>query len=296
MKKRIFLTVCVLCVVFSATSLHAQDLEDFVSKYTSENGQGYMQPLADAFGANLNSGWYHSARIPKTGFHIKVGLETVIALIGNKQKTFTATTESPFYPTTTAEVPTIFGSTQVISVEGQAGTVYNFPGGFDIKILPIAVPQLTVGALFGTEASVRYFDMKISDDLGKLSLFGFGLRHSISQYLPVVPVDLAGGFFYQSFKLGDIVNASALLIGVQGSKSFSLLTLYGGLGYESANLDIAYTYDADDEREEIGFDLSGANSVRLTVGFSLQLLILNLHAGYTLASQSVVGVGLGFGI
>ena len=100
----------------------------------------------------------------------------------------------------TAEVSTLFGPTDPVEVTGDAGTVYVFPGGLNVSMLPFAVPQLTLGSVFGTDLTVRYFAYSTNEDIGKLNLFSWGLRHSISQYVPVLPLDLAVGFYSQQFR------------------------------------------------------------------------------------------------
>jgi hypothetical protein len=104
----------------------------------------------------------------------------------------------------TAEVSTLFGPTDPVEVTGDAGTVYVFPGGLNVSMLPFAVPQLTVGSVFGTDLTVRYFAYSTNEDIGKLNLFSWRLRHSISQYVPVLPLDLAVGFYCQQFRLGTL--------------------------------------------------------------------------------------------
>lgn len=288
----------VLAALYTVLSpLQAQDLESYVSKYTSENGKGYLQPLADAFGANINSGLYHSARISTFGLHIYLGVETMTALIADEQKVFTARTEAPFSPETTAETPTIFGRTAGTSVTGTGGTVFNFPGGLDLSKVPIAVPQVTAGSILGTEATLRFIEVTIDDNFGKVKLFGFGVRHNVSQYFKTLPIDLAAGFFIQKFEVGDVVEANAKYFGLQGSYSTGILTFYGGLGLESASLDISYRFESGNgSATTIAFDLDANNSVRFTTGVALKLAVLRLHADYNVASQNVVALGLGFGL
>lgn len=295
MKWKVKLLLGVLSCSGWLNVLHGQELEDYVSKYTSENGAGYMQPLADAFGANLNSGFYHSAHIQTLGLHFYFGIEAMVALIADDQKTFTAKTEDPFSPAQTAEAPTIFGSGQGAAVIGTGGTVFNFPGGLDIKKLPLAVPQVSVGSILGTEATVRFAKAKIDDNIGEVKLFGIGAQHSLSQYFKDFPIDLAAGFLIQKFEIGDIVEANTKYFGLQGSLSRSVLTLYGGVGLESATLDIAYDYESDTGTQRVAFDLEADNSVRFTAGVALNLLVVKLHADYNFGSQNVIAAGLGFG-
>jgi len=295
MKRKIKLLLGLFCCSAWLSALPAQQLEDYVSKYTSANGAGYMQPLADAFGGNLNSGFYHGARLSTLGFHIYIGVETMTALIADDQKIFTAKTEESFSPAKTAEVPTIFGSGKGAAVTGTGGTVFNFPGGLDISKLPLAVPQVSVGSIFGTEATVRFAKAKIDDNIGEVKLFGFGAQHSLSQYFKNFPIDLAAGFLIQKFEVGDIVEANTKYFGLQGSLSRNLLTLYGGIGVESATLDIAYDYESGAGTQRIAFALDADNSARFTAGFALNLLVLKLHADYNFGSQNVIAAGLGFG-
>lgn len=280
--------------IFAAVS--AQTLEDYVSKYTSANGAQYLQPLANAFGANLNSGFYQNAQIEKSGWHVDFSVMTMAAIIANEQKVFRAQTESPFTPPQTVEAPTIFGSSAGATATGTGGTVFNFPGGLALNKLPLAVPQLRVGSFRGTEAALRYIEVTIDDNIGSVKLFGMGARHSLSQYLKNSPVDLSAGFFIQKFKVGNIVEARASYFGVQSSYQRGLLTVYSGFGFESAHLDIAYQYESAASSQPIAFSLDATNSLRLTAGLALRLAVVHLHADYNFAAQNVVTVGVGFGV
>jgi len=282
-----------LCIYLASGNLHAQEFEDFVKKYTGANGEGYMQPLADAFGANLNSGWYHSAYIAKPGFQLYIGVSAMAAPIPAQNKTFMATTEGFFTPQQTAKVPTVFGSTEPTEVEGDGGTGYLFPGGLDLKNLPMAVPHLTIGSLLGTSASLRWAAYDLGEDVGKVELLGWGLNHSLDQYLPVDPFHMALGFYMQQFAMGDIVDANGWLANLQASYQLSFITLYGGVGYENSTLDINYTYEEDNS--EIAFDLQGNNKIRGTLGLTLNLGPLKLNGDYSMATQSIFTVGLGLG-
>jgi len=295
MKRTIKIRLAVFCCGAWLNVLPAQQLENYVSKYTSTNGAGYMQPLADAFGGSLNSGFFHSARIKPFGLNIYIGIETMTALIAEDQKTFTAKTESPFNPAQTASAPTVFGSGKGAAATGTGGTVFNFPGGLDLDKLPIAVPQVRIGSLLGTAATARFVELTVDDNIGKVKLFGFGAQHSISQYFKNFPIDLAAGFWVQKFEAGNIIEANTKYYGLQGSVSRSILTLYGGVGFASTELDIAYDYASSAGVDTIEFQLEAENSARFTVGAALNLIAIKLHADYNFGPQNVVALGLGFG-
>lgn len=289
----LFKVMIVLFISLLVENLQAQEFDDFVRKYTDANGQGYMQPLADAFGANLNSGWYHNAYIQEKGFQLYIGVTVMSAIIPEKNKTFLATTQGFFSPTQSIDAPTIFGKSETVTVDGEGGLTYSFPGGLDLNNLPMAVPNITVGSLYGTDLSVRWAAYNIGEDVGKVQILGGGIRHSIDQYFDLAPVNLAAGFFFQQFSLGNIVEANGWLANIQASYQWRLITFYGGLGYENSNLDIQYTYEADES--EINFNLKGDNSIRATLGLTLNLGPVKLHGDYNMASQSLFTLGLGLG-
>lgn len=288
-------------LLLSPGIVHSQDLETSLARYTSENGKKFLQPLADAFGANLNSGIYHSASIPKLGIHVKLSLEAMLTFVSDDQKVFNAKFDenSLFVPLDDTqesyETATIFGD-EGAKVEGVAGTYYVFPSGFNVGKFPTAVPQITVGSFLGTEASMRWFKADVGD-IGELSLNGFGIRHSLSQYLLLFPIDIAAHFNRQNFKLGDVIEASATSFGVEASKGFGLVGVYGGLAIESASLDVNYTFEGpgDEEDVDVKFDLKSDGAVRLTTGLSLNLPFFNIHADYNIGASNVLNVGIAFG-
>lgn len=298
MKSKI-LIVLITSLVLLFPRVQSQDVETLLSKYTEENGQGYMQPLADVLGASFNSGLFHSAKVKKMGFQVYLGVSSSVAFIPDKRKTFEANPEGLFNPLNPQdlpiEVPTVFGEVETVSVPGQGGTAYLFPAGLNVNMVPFAVPQLTIGSVFGTDVTVRYFAMGLNEDFEDISVFGWGLRHSISQHIPAIPLELAAGMYFQNFDLGDYASADAMLFNLQASKKLMIFTFYGGLGYEKSTLDI--TYDDPEEGTEIRLNLDGKNSIRLTTGVTFNLGPVKLNVDYNFASQSILtlGLGLGFG-
>jgi len=294
--KRKWILVLVILLGFSGLSnLNAQDIEDNVSVYKSVNGNLFLQPLGEVFGAAMNSGWYSDAKIEKMGFHVSLSLKGMYAPVSAAQKTFILKSEGDFVPLPNTEVPTIFGSEDGVPVP-ELGDDVSVSGVWDTDFFPLTFPQLTVGSVFGTEACIRWFEYDI-ENFGKLKLMGWGLRHSISQYIPLCPVDIAVGYFQQSFDVGNIIKATARLYGFQVSKSFSVFCLYGGFGFESATMDIEYTYEeGEGAPQPIKFELKGKNKTRFTIGFALDLPVVKFHADYNLASQSVISGGIALGI
>jgi hypothetical protein len=279
------------CILFCSSALFAQDIEDLLSNYGDENAYGYLEPLSEVFSADLNSGWFRDAHVNRMKFQLYIGLVSTTGMIKNSQKTFEATSVYGG----TVEAPTIFGSNDPVRVERPNGLAENYPGGMGMKILPLAVPQLSIGGLYGTEVSFRYYAMDLSDDVGKMDMFGWGIRHSVSQYFDALPVDIAVGYYNLSFKLGDYVDSKLGLIVAQGDYSLGILDFYGGFGYEMNKMDIEYTTD-EETNTKVTHNFEN-NPFRFIAGVNLNLGVFKLHGDYNISKTSVfsLGMGLGFG-
>lgn len=295
--RRLCMAALLAPLLFAAVPLAAQDsdnnrFEDLFSAYLGDNAEGYLQPVGTILGASLNSGLMRPARIGP-GFHFRFDALVANSLISNTQKVFRATTEEGFNPQTTTDAPTILGAGEPKVIEGDGGTAYIFPAGLDLDRIGVILPQVTIGNVMGTEATVRWLAYSF-EDIGDLSLLGVGGRHSISQYLENAPVDLAVGFFYHTVEFADMLNLTAMLASVNASITRSVFTLYGGLGYETSSMHVGY----DSKRAASGrveLDLDGVNGIRATAGVSLGLPLLTIFADVSAGSQTVFTLGLGLG-
>lgn len=287
----------VLASTFTLLSPAYAQIETNLSAYTGQNAEGYLNPLKEALGAALNSGTYHSAAIPTSGFTLNLEIKTMIVKFGDSDDSFTAQTESGFLPPGQAEAPTVVGSTEALVLQGQNGTAAVFPGGLDLNSVGIAVPQITVGTVAGTQLIGRYVAFETGDaEIGDLSLFGIGARHSISQYLTDPPLDLSAGLMYQSFELGDdFVESSAFTVGVQGSRKFyGVLEPFVGLSYDTFSMSVKYdTEGASPTTLDVDFD-SDSNA-RFTAGLGLSFPMVHLSGAVDLSSQTSFTLGLSLG-
>ena len=295
----LFGMVCLLTIL----PIHYADaqLEDAIKQLTSDNAKGYLQPYVTAFGANMNTGLYHSAEISNMGLTIKFDLIAMGTLIGDNEKSYKAVPPVPF-DQSAVSTATIFGGqgTVVNKTIGSDSLEYQFQNGqIKATVFPLAVPQLTIGDFFGTQAVIRYIPIPQIKDFPKTTLFGFGVRHSVSQYIPVIPLDVAASVFYQTLKIGDIFNAKSFNLGVQASKSFAVVTLYGGLQFESSSMDVSYDYSGKyglPTGTPIKLTMEGGNKFRCTTGLALDLAILHFYADANFGKVTVISGGLGFGI
>ena len=286
-------TLTTLALVF-LLGTHSASADSSVEKAIKAFGQdyvnGYVQPFADFFGANMSAGWYHSAAIPEMGFNLSVNIIAMGSMVGDAQKTFTA--NSPIGPFPTA---TIFGGKGGSVTDPNTGLSYGgSDGALNAPLFPLAALQLQLGSIYGTQVVVRGLPIPEISGAPKVTFFGLGVRHSISQYLVEFPVDIAAGVFWNTIKFGDLINMKSLAFGAQASKSFSVLELYGGLAYEKSSMDLTYTSTAAGT-PNVGISLDGANTFRATVGLGLNLAILHIFGDANFGSVTNFSAGLGFG-
>lgn len=284
-----------LCLITTVKAASQNPFENAIKQLDSDNVRGYLQPFLNGFGANMNSGFSGSSDIG-TGFHLRVDIVGMGTLVGGGQKTYKATPPLPF-PQQEVETATIFGGMGTV-VNGPNGLQYYMQNGqLNVDFIPFMIPQLTVGNVFGTQAMFRFFALSGEGDIPSINLFGVGLRHKVSRYLPASPVDVSAGIFFQSFSIGDIMESSAMAYGLQASKKFSVFTLYGGLQYESTNVDLSYTFTGigSEGDDQVDLSLKGDNNFRVYAGAGLSLGFLHLRGDLGLGKVTAVSVAIGFG-
>jgi hypothetical protein len=298
MKKRsfIFSWVIIFVVIFFCIVPYSfSQLEDAIEQLTGKNTKGYLKPFTDAFGSNLNSGVYRTALVPRFGFNIYIGVIAMGTIISNDDLFYMGTPPSP-YPEDPVKTATVFGKEGTV-VEGPGGLSYVFQDGqIQGTFAPLAIPHLELGSLFGSRIKLRYFSFDLGESTGKLELVGYGLQHSINQYIPLLPLDISFGIFTQSLELGDIISAQTLSYGIQASKSFSLLTLYSGVSMDNTTMDVVYTYKGEENTEEIALELKSQNNFRLSIGARLVLAFLILNSDFSIGGQNIITLGVGFGL
>jgi hypothetical protein len=287
----------VIVLTLSSTCYSQTPLEDAVKQLNSDLVKGYLQPFINSASANINAGHYSTAQIPDMGFTFRLQVVGAGTVIGDAEKTYTATPPSPFAqnPVQTA---TVFGD-RGASVSGPANMTYYFQNGqIKANLFPSVVPQLTIGSVFGTQAVLRYASIPEFHDFPRSTLFGVGAQHSISRYLPDVPVDLAVGIYYNNFSVGDFITSHAMCYGAHVSKTFAIITAYGGLQYETASMDVNYTFTGQGSvpSTTIGLQLESEVSVVATVGLDFNLGILHVNGDANFGKVTALSGGIGFGI
>ena len=179
-----------------------------------------------------------------------------------------------------------------------AGSVYDVVVKFTGRATEAGVLTVNLPSMIYTGvAAPANRPLNLDDDLGDISLWGLGLKHSISQYIPkkpsLFPLDIAVQGFYQNINIADIVKGNSFAINAHASKNLLLMTVYGGIGYEHSNFTVEYEHNGNKQK----LNMSAENTIRPTVGASVGFLgILRLHADYSFTKTPVFNFGVGVGI
>jgi hypothetical protein len=238
-------------------------------------------------------------RIPADGFHFRFDIVAVGSVVGDEQKIYNAKAPDG-YGVNDFKTATVFGGKgdSVMGPQG-SGLVYKGSDGiFNTSLFPFATPQITIGHIYGTEAIIRFVPIpELSNGkVPKITLFGAGIRHSLSQYIQDSPLDMAVGVEFNSFKVGDLMSVKGYGIGVQAGKMLSILELYGGIQYEKSTMNLSYkSTDPTTTTPLVDIDIDGANTFRGTLGASLHLSVLKLFADANFGSVTNFSAGIGFG-
>jgi hypothetical protein len=190
--------------------------------------------------------------------------------------------------------------------------VAGFDNLADMPLLPLTVPQFSLGTVFGTQLTLRLLpEVELSPELGNYSYSGFGIQHNPAVWMKhELPVDLALSYFTQTMEVGTLFSCKASAFGITASKRWGWrmlnLTPYAGLLLESAEMEVDYLlqvpvpasslYPDGVYTEPIHIVLESANSSRLVLGCNLRLGIVNWNLDYNVAEYSgfSTGVSLAF--
>ena len=302
-----------------AASDNSGNLEELLQDVGSNYARGYLAPLVSGFGADQNGALIHTARIPGSKLSVTFGIKAMGSKLDDADKTFQTTFHdvlderyglSPTDPgygqtgTVVMSGPTVFGDTD------QTGTITAYYAGLpvktiegieglvDLSMVPLAMPQASIGGVAGLQATIRWLPDIDAGDIGKIKLWGFGLAASANYWLPTLPVDVSAGYFKQSLDVGEYVATDAKSLYIAASRQYSMLTVYGMLAKESSSMDVKYTYTYDDNgtpiEEAVAFSMDGVQKNRFTIGATLNLG-LKLNAEIGMGDLTTYGGGLVFG-
>ena len=338
MKKTMF-----LLGLFSTFSMFSQEnLEDLLASGIQDAqrfARAYIAPATEGMIYNTANGWIQSAEV-KSPLKFEISLMGTATFIKDENRSFTLNTAEynnlRFRDgSISKEVATAFGENDpdiIVYSQVQNGPLreeveFVLPQGLssvNIKILPTAFLQARLGIFKATEIKVRYFP-KIEQEDVKVGLFGLGLQHEFTQWLPaekVFPVAIAGLVAYNNLNANYDFTEDEIIAGenqqfelkqnswvfqLHASTKLRVFNVYGGIGYVSGTSDFNVL---GNYRVRAGIPLLETTSefrdpfsvknkvsgVRGTIGAKLQLGFFGIHADYNIAEFNNASVGLHFGI
>jgi hypothetical protein len=219
---------------------------------------------------------------------------------------------------------------------------FTLPNGAGVDFFPLPMAQLTVGLPFGTDVSGRFIPMIQVGDFGEIGLWGVGGKHSLSQWIPVIKelgfLDIAvqGGYT----KVSTLVNldvepldevddpeppvsdwdnqflqqkVAGWTLNLIASQTFSVLTVYEGIGYANSLVELALLGDypihtviteGDNigmktyiiETDPLTLNYENLSNLRLNIGVRIKLGVFTVHYDFThtLYVTHSVGIGVSF--
>ncbi|HHJ10020.1 MAG TPA: hypothetical protein ENK25_03910 [Bacteroidetes bacterium] len=247
-----------------------------------EDGQAilteYLRPWMNAFSADLSAGWYNTATVHKLG-GVDVTFTVNISFVPENAKTFDMSkiglkNLEPVGSSTIA--PTVAGCTDegplleyraVNATDTVTLASFRSPAGTGYDFVPSPMLQAGIGLPAGTEIIGRLLiPVKVPETSVKMGLWGIGMKHSVSQWIPVlkrlpVGMSLFGGFtrmnVYAGFQLepdsydnlenyrpadftGQEISAiiQAYTIDLIVSTNLPVINVFGGIGYGKTSTDI----------------------------------------------------------
>ncbi|HEX2920504.1 MAG TPA: DUF6588 family protein [Bacteroidales bacterium] len=261
-----------VALMITSTSFSQIKNFDFLRTSTADATkllQAYMAPWTNAFGAGLNGGWYNTAKPHKLlGFDLTFSAN--LGVVPESAGTYNIQDLHMTNIQGTGAAPTISGAKNAgpelrfVSESTTLGT-FNAPQGTGFRYIPVPTLQAGIGLPLGSELKVRYVPT-ISIKDGDIGLWGVGLMHNITQYLPgdkLLPFDVSifGGYTklegnlpinlqpqtgipqnyapavsWDNQKMNVCV--SAMTVSAIASLNLPVITFYGGLGYAKTNTDV----------------------------------------------------------
>lgn len=313
----------------------------------NEYADRYVQPVTDAFGSGINAGLFRDAdtgaglipkldiyigtyvsgalmansqryfdgsEIPDDQFKLPDGTDVVLSVEGQNLPSAFGERDSPLLEEARLELRTTDGTIIDLAPNNPEEEAVRVPAGLvDTPIAPLVMPQIGIGTIFGTSVQARFLPETRLQEYGTIGMFGIGVTHSLSQYIPMFPIDLAVQGMYNSLTLSDrgaitqsaegvsdVLDASGWAVNLQASRGIPVLpiTFYGGLQYEQFEVDYSYLFDptlgsGTLDPVEITLSQSASNQIRGVAGLSLTLAIIRLNVDYAISNNDAITAGIG---
>ncbi len=303
----------------------------------------YVNPFMNSFGTGIVNGWYNTAK-PHQALGFDLTIYGSLVKVPDAERLFTFN-QSEYNSlqlasgASSAQLPTLLGpstSEQLVSDYTDPDTGINIrsnpfdaPSGLqdDLKTsnsVPVPMIQLAVGIVKNTELIVRYAPSVNIGNAFKLRFFGLGVKHDVKQWIPgikTLPIDLSILIGYTnldtdySFSDTSVIQTQnakadfdikAWTIQALISKKLSVVTFYGGVGYNIINSDFIMSGDyliTDATDPALAVTVTDpvnlsfkTNGFRATVGLRLKLAVFTFHGDYTVQKYNTISFGFGINV
>ena len=304
----------------------AQELERAISLLAAENARRYARPVTVAIGSTLNAGFLYTAAT-----HEPLGFDVGIHVQGSRVAENDLTFE-PLLPDSVVIDGLVMrepygaagGSRSATALGDGAGIVLTpqneyramlqwrgidparrnlrFPDGLGFSTAPFAFIQAGLGVGLHTDVVIRFIpSLTLRQDIGAVSMVGFGLKHSVDQWFSESsPVRVAVFGNLHHLRTGDYADARAGQVGVAASGEVTVLTLLGALAYEDTRVSVDYVLRNPGDlpgRPADGTLLSfedGDGNLRATLGVALRLASARLATNISVGPYTTLDLGLIF--
>ncbi len=237
----------------AATSF--DDLLDEVIVNTNAELETYVQPLADALAQGASTATFHSA-----GSKGLLGLD-----LGVKLQTLS------------------FGSGDQEGILDQSEA--------NAAVLPVLF--VNKGLVAGWMVGVRGMSLKLSDEVGTLTLLGGAVRWEVNELfdIPLVMPRIGLQANYNRLSVGEYLQTDALSFDLLVSKQLLILGPYAGYSYGKATTNLDFT-----SRSNLPVDMDLDSDIsRLTLGLNITPFpLLRINAEYSMGTYDTYTVGLLF--
>ncbi|HZV68392.1 MAG TPA: DUF6588 family protein [Saprospiraceae bacterium] len=293
--KKLAITLFTCLLLTNLIKSQDQSIKDYLDSYIDENANPFVQPLADLFSSNINTGIWEWSNFD-TKFFVRFKVQAMVSIPSESMRTFEASTTGDFRPQQTRIVPTVIGDKNNIALTGEDTTFYIFPGGYDLKSMTLGTPQLTVGGFLNSEVSARFLSFPLGQDLGSVRFLGMGFRHSLSAYFTDATFDLSVGYFYHHIKASTYLDSDQQMITAHIGKAGKILSGQLMVGYQTSNSKIHYDYIDGDDHYVVDLLLNNHNRwmIETNMGIRLGPVFGSAAISYANHFNIVAGVGLFF--
>lgn len=336
-----FCRVSVLAVAFLAFSLPSfaqDDIEELLQESVVDGRKligAYVDPFMKSLSLGLNQGWYNTAKPHKiAGVDLTITVNAMTIpddeVLFRPDKLGLTSVELAPSSANFPYAPTMVGPDRepTFRLKSDPTRTFQGPAGLNLEEeigsnkVPVPMVHLGFGLPKGTDIKFRYIPtLNVGDD-GTVKMFGVGVMHDIKQWIPgikLMPFDLSAFVGFTKFELQSQLDAdnaqnadqrgiftmnSTTVQAVIGKK-FSVITFYGGFGYNIAKSNIALKgqYDINGDGDEVDqfekdpVDLKfAASGPRATIGTRLKLAVFTFHADYTIQKYKCLTVGFGISV